>query len=161
MKKILTVLLALLLAFGMAACGSDTAQPDANVQPDVSEDNSLDTADSGETIDTTMEVPVIEGPIVQDSADGDAYELLYIWPWTEGADGYEVREWSKYYMDEEYPETFKTTFLTADDAQMGYVCGGQDRFDFKVIVRAYKDVDGQRVYSSWSEEAIGSLGIPQ
>lgn len=181
MKKILAAALVLLLAMSLVACGAkenasntngdhSTAQVDNTNQDDNTNDDQDDNTDNdgnvddstnedGE-VDPTLQAPTLdEGPIVQGS--DDAWSLLFTWAWTEGAEGYEVRQWSKYYTDENYPDTFETYDVPADDSQLGFVCESQDAFDFKIQVRAYKTVDGKKVYSEWSNTREGSLNVPQ
>ncbi|MBQ9342307.1 MAG: hypothetical protein IJT81_08120 [Lachnospiraceae bacterium] len=181
MKKILAVALVLIMAMSLVACNAKETASDTNgnnpvVQPDNTDneednnndntddnddtDNEGDDANEDDIVDPTLQAPVLdEGPVVQGS--DEAWSLLFTWAWIEGAEGYEVRQWSKYYKDEYDPDNYETFYVESDDSQIGFVCESQDAFDFRIQVRAYRTVDGEKVYSEWSNVREGSLNVPQ
>ena len=132
MKKslILILTLAMLTAVG---CGAKEDTKDESVE-------SSDVKD--------LSAPEVKDGVLRQG--DDCVEVYFEWSSVDGADGYEVEAQNKFYSDEAFgePETSETT-------DNFYVFGVQDDFDFLIKVRAYKGEGDSRIYSDWSNEAVG------
>lgn len=109
-----------------------------------------------ETTDVTSsstDVQTLSTPEVKDGVmrpGEDAIEVYFEWEPVEGADGYEVEAQNKFYSDETFgePEIVEVT-------DNFYIETSQDYFDFMIKVRAFMGDGENRVYSDWSNEAVG------
>lgn len=144
MKKWLILALVCAFALVFAACGTpDNGQDASSSQEEQKADQQEEKAEE------TLEAPVVNEP---DRTDGpEAITLDFTWEPIEGADGYEVEERSKYIGDDVYQDP-----IIIEQGETFWTTGGQDEFDFKVKVRAYKGEGKDRIYSEWSNEATGT-----
>ena len=146
MKK--GLILALLCAFALAftACGTPDTGQNATA-PQGKQKGDQQEAEQKEEV--KLDAPVVNDP---DRTDGpEAITLDFTWEPIEDADGYEVQERSKYIGDDVYQDP-----LIIEQGETFWTTGGQDEFDFKVKVRAYKGEGKDRIYSEWSNEATGT-----
>lgn len=103
-----------------------------------------------EPADSALAAPVVKNGVMRPGED--CVEVYFEWEPVDGADGYEVKTQNKYYEEETYREPAEVL----ETVENSYVAGAQDYFDFKIKVRAIKEDGGSRVYSEWSNEAVGS-----
>ena len=131
MKKFIALVTAMVMVLSIAACGSN------------SNGNNSSNGD-------TLAVPQVKDGVMR--MGEDCVETYFEWDPVSGADGYEVTVQNKFYEEETYREPAETYEVTDPN----YVAGAQDLFDFQIKVRAFKGNGDSRVYSDWSNEAVGS-----
>ncbi len=106
-----------------------------------SEKDDEDTENAGE-----LSVPAISKFQENNDKQGDGVMVYVTWSAVENADGYEVEAIET----ENRPDTepYKRNIITSDTY---FETGASVPMNIKVKVRAYRNVDGDNVYSEWSE----------
>ncbi len=162
MKRFLCGAAAVMMVAALVGCGSkevesaEASSTEGISYEDISSEALVsevtnETADAAEN--AVAEAGSLAAPTVADgvmSVGEEAVETHFEWNAVDGAEGYEVSVVNKYCSDEEYSEA---EIVETTDAF--YVCSAQDDFDFKIQVRAFQGTGDDRVYSEWSNEAIG------
>ena len=146
MKRYRKVLTAAIMALTICACGKETVEQSGGL-----------VVEQIENSEKSLEMPsdsALSTPVVKDGEirpGEDQIEVYFEWNPVDGADGYEVSEQNKFYGE----ETFREPAETVETTETSYVTGAQDYFDFLIKVRAFKGSGDSRVYSEWSNEAVG------
>ncbi len=146
MKKLRVVLIGVVMAVSICACGKDTVDQGSELVVEPIEN----TEEVSETsADTALLTPQVKDGVTRPGED--CVEVYFEWDPIEGADGYEVSSQNKFYEEESFREPEEIVETT----ETSFVAGAQDYFDFLIKVRAFKGSGDSRVYSEWSNEAAG------
>lgn len=134
-KKIFFIVAVCTIMGIFTGCGADGKEP---LSPE--ETTSAETELQAPEVSEFVRLPIT-----------DAVEIMCQWEPVENADGYEVSEESKYKKEESYRDAQFT-----ETEQCAYTTGGQDEFDFRVKVRAFRGEGQERIYSQWSNIVEGN-----
>ncbi len=146
MKKFGLVMTVALTAIAMCACGKEASNQGSEPEVETTE-NTGNTTETSEA--STLAVPEVKDGVTRSGED--CVEVYFEWNPVDGAEGYEVSSQNKYYEEENFREPAETVETT----DTSFVTGAQDYFDFQIKVRAFKGSGADRVYSDWSNEAVG------
>ncbi len=161
-KRAIAVIFAATMAFTICACGKETSDADSGLTFEAVETTDANAgagqnsgAEQNVAGQNATDAAILAAPVVKDGVlrpGEDCVETYFEWEPIDGAEGYEVTVQNKYYEEETYREPAETFEITDPN----YAAGAQDYFDFKIKVRAYKGSGDARIYSDYSNEAVGS-----
>ncbi len=155
MRKQIMCMTACLAVVLVAGCGSRSYNTD-DVESIV-EQAEGDTVTAVEPAsEDTVTIVELKAPKVKEGVTEpgeDEIDVVFTWDAVEGADGYEIREESKFCTEETFRKPDND--LTSYTSQTTYICGAQDDFDFRIRVRSFRGEGDSREFSEWSEYAYG------
>ncbi|MCR5356993.1 MAG: hypothetical protein K6E63_06265 [Lachnospiraceae bacterium] len=155
----ITALIMALSVLAMTGCSSNAAgnlSETGNISTEKQEtaqaDNDVSVPDSTAG---TLEVPKVNDGV--NYFEADYISIHFNWNAIDGAEGYEVSEETapEDGSDDNYGEP-----VISEVTDHYYLTGGQDDFVHRIKVRAFKTEGGSRVFSDWSDYAIGKESNP-